>query len=240
MVMLADGAARAGVSAHIGRGALRLASAGRGPVVGGVMAAALALSLALRRVAVGLVPSAARLVVVSPLRVSEAGPWLAARRVVVVKALRPVGIAGGRRLLRPGQSVGEVVQSLPAALAEWPLPVGYIGRKLAALALMRGEQPMIDGAAFLVGGRVLVDVSGNAVYVTDESAAKLAWALATEAAALVGGVTLAAGVTRDAWLSMRRVEAASYVRKNAKAARLANGDKGRALLADLRFMELRA
>lgn len=238
--MLADHAALAGCRASVARVSLRLAAAGRGPAVSVAIPAWVKLALALRRVGSIGVPGAAQLVFAALARAAFIGVQGFARGVVIVKALRRVRIASARSISGPGESVGEVVYPLPGALAGFPLPDGFIGRKLAALAVARGEAASVQGNALLVGGRVVIEPGGAGVFVAVGGEAKALRALALEAGHIGEGVVMAAGPVRDAWLSEQRNAAAVYVRKNAKAAaKIDDAQKRAAALADLRFMELK-
>lgn len=240
MATLTDTGAHIGAAARPGRGALLLA----GRLVAArpaIKSAALRLAVAGRGVALSAKIGAAVLSFAAVLRPVGVGPGHAARRVVIVKPLARVSLSGAKKGAGPGVSVGEVVQALPAALAGWPLPEGYIGRRLAALAVARGEVVQVEGNSLTVGGRVVLEPSGEAVFVATGGAVKAARALALEAGHIGEGVALAAGAVRDAWLSEQRAAAASFVRKNAKAAaKVGDAGKRAALLADLKYMELRA
>lgn len=241
MVMLADHAAKIGPAARVARGALRFRSVAMGGAGLVVRSAALRLALAMRGPGSLGSQSAARLAFAARAAVVAIGPGRTARGVRIVKDLRRVSISAARGLSGPGQSVGEVVQAMPAALAGYPLPVGFIGRKLAALAVARGEVAAVVGNTLTVGGRVVIDAGGDSVFVEASGAARALRVLALEAAGFGAGVVLAAGQVRDAWLSERRIESAAYVKKNAKAAmKIDNESRRAAALADLRFMELRA
>lgn len=240
--MLADKGAAVGCAQGVRRGGLLIGLAGRGAAAVGLIAAAsLRLAVPMRRAAFVGLQAAASLVFAARGRAVAMGPGRFGRGVTIVKALRRVEVSPARSLAGPGQSVGEVVQALPAALLAFVLPVGYIGRKLAALAVARGEGAVVVGNALIVGGRVVIEPSGVPVFVGQGGEVKAVRALALEAGHIGEGVTLAAGQVRDAWLSEQRTAAASYVRKYAKAAAKIEDDGRRAAaLADLRYVELRA
>ena len=242
MALLADKGAAVAVAGVVRRGALHFGAAGAGPSLqGAVRVGALRLAVKLRGVALSPVVRAAALAVAMRLRGVQVEPMKWARGVAIIKPLARLSIGAARRGPGPGSSVGEAVQALPAALAGWPLPSGYIGRKLAALAVARGEVAAVVGNALTVGGRVVIEPSGAGVFVATGGEARAVRALALEAAHVADGVVLAAGPVRDAWLSEQRAAGASYVRKNAKVAgKIADEAKRAAVLADLKFMELRA
>lgn len=241
MALLADSPVKVPSDTAIGRGALRLGNGVR--VEAGVLARAASLRLAVTlrgMLSIGE-QKAARLEMAARAAFHAMGPGRTARGVTIVKALRRVEVGAARALRGPGQSVGEVVYALPGALAWYPLPDGYIGRKLAALAVARGEVVSVSGSDLLVGGRVVVEASGSSVFVVAGGLSKAARALALEAGHMGEGVALAAGAVRDTWLSEQRGLAANYVKKNAKAAaKIEDVQRRAAALADLRFMELRA
>lgn len=241
MANLADKGAAVACAAGVGRGALWLGRVA-GPSVGLVVrAGSLWLALRLRGAAVSGRIAAAALVFAALARRVGKGPESWARGVTIVKPLARVSVSAARALNGPGQSVGEVVQVLPVALRDYPLPVGRIGRKLAALAVARGETMAVVGNTLTIGGRVLIEASGSDAFIEVSGAARVMRALSLEAGHIGEGVALAVGSVRDTWLSERRIEAAAFVKKNVKAA-LKTEDQARraALLADLRYMELRA
>lgn len=241
MALLVDSPVRVGSGPVIGRGALRLGNVAQVEAGALVRAASLRLAVSLRGLAGIGGQKAARLAMAARAAVLVMGPGRVARGVTIVKDLRRIDVGAARALRGPGESVGEVVHALPGALAGYPLPAGYIGRKLAALAVARGEVVSVSGNDLLVGGRVVIEASGLSVFVVAGGLSKAARALALEAGHMGEGVALAAGEVRDAWLSEQRVLAANYVKKNAKAAaKIEDAQRRAAALADLRFMELRA
>lgn len=139
MALLVDSPVKVGAGPVIGRGALRLGNVAQVEAGTLARAASLRLAVALR----GLVgiggQKAARLAMAARAAVLVMGPGRVARGVTIVKDLRRIDVGAARALRGPGESVGEVVHALPGALAGYPLPVGYIGRKLAALAVARGH-----------------------------------------------------------------------------------------------------
>lgn len=241
MALLVDSPVKVGAEPVIGRGALRLGNVVQVEAGTLARAASLRLAVSLRGLAGIGGQKAARLAMAARAAVLGMGPGRVARGVTIVKDLRRIDVGAARALRGPGESVGEVVHALPGALAGYPLPDGYIGRKLAALAVARGEVVSVSGNDLLVGGRVVIEASGSSVFVVAGGLVKAARALALEAGHIGEGVALAAGAVRDAWLSEQRVLAANYVKKNAKAAaKIEDAQRRAAALADLRFMELRA
>lgn len=244
MATLADKGAVVGCAPLIKRGALLLGPVARRAVaaVGGIRSAALLMAL---RARVALASAAVGAAVLSfgfsgRLARSFAGHRRAS--LVIVKRLARVGSSAARKGAGPGESAGEVAGVLPAGWMAFPLPGEFIGKKVAALALARGEPWALAGQQLTIGGRVLIDTAGVPVFVATASAAqKVVDAAMLEAVQINGGLSMPSGSARDAWLSARRTEAAAYLKKNAKSFNNVQGAAKRAaLVADLRFMELRA
>lgn len=215
---------------------------GRGPSASsGVRVVALLLALRGRSVSASSVVRSASVQIAPIGRHVATGQSRAVARLAISARLSRLSVSPGRRVNGPGSSAGESVGVLPAVWLAFALPVSFIGKKAAALALARGEAWEVVGNALQIGGRVLIDAYGVPVFVSSQdSAAKLMKTTLSEAAALVGGISLPVGPGRDSWLSDQRISAAAYVKRYRKAHYNVGDEATRAaMVADLRFMELR-
>jgi hypothetical protein len=141
----------------------------------------------------------------------------------------------------PGPAAGEFSVPLPAVWLEMEFPAAFIGRDLAALALLRGESWALSGQVLSVGGRVLVgEVGDEVLFAGAEDVEGWIADRYAELARYLGALGLPQGARRDAVLSKYRRLAAVAVRSGAKYARGVGDDARRAaLLADLRWLERR-
>lgn len=242
MATLAESAKGPTAAALIKRAALLLGYHAKGPAAASVIRSASFMLAVRARVtaAAATLRAAALSLGLAARRMQPAGGQHLASLVIVCRLGRMT--AGPKRKGEgPGHSAGEFAGQLPAAWLAYPLPVDFIGKKVAALALARGEPWALAGQKITIGGRVLIDAAGSDVFAASLAAAKKIIDAATlEAVQLAGGLSLPAGEGRDAWLSAKRAESASYLKRYGRAFVPVVVEARRvALVADLRFMELR-
>ena len=157
---------------------------------------------------------------------------------------------GGWRGSAPFSSTFDLgaAAGLPASWAAYPLPAGqFIGQRLAALVVARGEAWGFDGVANRItfAGKVLVNGQGEEVVVPYPAEATQAeWAdsfitkIVAELAAPAGFAAVLSGAERAHWLSVERIAAAKAAGALLRAARRVGLDPGRveALNADAVFL----
>lgn len=242
MAQLTDGA-RVGLAATPGRGWLAFGAVGVPVMVAGVVVP-VSFRLSVRAglpAGVGGVRSGSLRIVPGVLATRAAWGGRHGRGLAINR--RPLGpkISGIGEGRGPGSAAGEFLMPLPAVWLAQGYPAGYIGRDLAALALLRGESWALSGSVLSVGGRVVIAAEGVDILFVDAADVE-GWIADryAELARYLGALGLPAGSRRDAVLSNYRRLAGMAVRSGAKYAR-GVGDAGRraALLADLAWIERR-
>ncbi len=160
--------------------------------------------------------------------------------IVVAFRARRVAVGALRHMQGPGQSAGAIVQPLPAVWLAQTWPAEYIGRELAALAILRGEPWALDGTYLNVAGRVVVGEGGAEIPFENEAdLAQWIERRMDELAGYLGILTMQQG-WREILINQQRARIASAVARGAKrAGRIADGERKAALIADLNWMQQR-
>jgi len=257
---LADVGARLGLTKSAARGALLLRgkrSGMAGGAVGGRLAvevraqrssvdirvdrAALRFAMPLARVGCGQALNGGRLDIrIGARRSNVVVTGRHGRRIVVGWPARRVGVAALRAVVGPGAGGGDVVMPLPGVWLDQAWPDDFIGRDLAALAILRGEPAAMAGNWLVVAGRTLIGEGGAEIWFADDIEAG-AWVAdrIAEQAGYLGIIGLPAG-WRENEIARYRQRAASAVVKLARAAeKIAVGPRKTALLADLNWIQRR-
>lgn len=232
----------AGVVPVAGTGALRIGKVGRaGGVAPAIGVGALRIGKVWRAAAVGGVVRRGHLRIAKR-AAPTAAQWRGevGQSIVVAFRARRVAVGVLRHMQGPGQSAGAIVQPLPAVWLAQTWPAEYIGRELAALAILRGEPWALDGTYLNVAGRVVVGEGGiEVVFESADDAAGWVMGRMADLAGYLGVIALPAGWREDL-VSRHRVRAGAAVKRGAAAAKkVADGPQKMALLADLTWIQRR-